>query len=74
MNSDQNIFDRDGSDGIGIYFEKHASHLRVKSYPHPNLWSDSLSIVFLGIQTALKEDVCCSRAYGTTLLLPGQFF
>ena len=34
-------------------------------------------MVLLGIQTALKQDIGCSRTelvYGTTLRLPGQFF
>ena len=44
----------------------------LKSYPHPNSWTDSLLMVLLGIQTALKQAVGCSTAelvYGTTLCL-----
>jgi hypothetical protein len=40
-------------------------------------WAESLPLVLLGIRTALKKDLGCSKAelvYGTTLRLPGEFF
>ena len=40
-------------------------------------WTDSLPLVLLGIQTALKDDLQCATAelvYRTTLYLPGEFF
>ena len=40
-------------------------------------WIDHLPFVFLGMRTALKEDIGGSSAevvYGTTLCLPGQYF
>ena len=49
----------------------------LKSYPHPNSWTDYLPMVLLGIRTTLKQDVAHSTAelvYHTTLRLPGQFF
>ena len=39
----------------------HRLKAALKSDPHPNLWADSFSMVLLGIQTALKQDVGCSR-------------
>ena len=40
-------------------------------------WTDSLSLILLGIRTAVKDDLQCSTAelvYGTTLRLPAKFF
>ncbi len=40
-------------------------------------WINSLPLVMLGINTALKEDVRCTAAemvYGSSLRLPGEFF
>ena len=40
-------------------------------------WKDSLSLVFLGIRTAVKDDLQCTTAelvYGITLHLSGEFF
>ena len=48
----------------------HQLKAALKCYPHPNPWTDSLPMVLLGIQTALKQDVGCSTAElvdGTTL-------
>ena len=49
----------------------------LKTQPHPELrWTDTLSLVLLGIRIALKEDIGCSAAelvYGTGLRLPGDF-
>ena len=54
-------------------------HLKasVKVQRDPFSWVDSLPLVLLGIQTALKEDTHSTAAemvYGTTLCLPGEFF
>ena len=40
-------------------------------------WTDSLSLILLGIRTAVKDDLQCSTAefvYRTTLRLPAEFF
>uniref|UniRef100_A0A1X7SK33 Uncharacterized protein n=1 Tax=Amphimedon queenslandica TaxID=400682 RepID=A0A1X7SK33_AMPQE len=45
--------------------------------PHPELRTESLPLVLLGIRTAVKEDLHDSTAellYGTTICLPGEFF
>ena len=49
----------------------------LKTRPQPDLWTDVLPLVLLGIRTALKEDISATAAemvYGTTLRLPGEFF
>ncbi len=49
----------------------------LKAQPHPQQWTISLSMVLLGIRTALKVDLMCTAAelvYGTSLRLPGDFF
>ena len=48
----------------------------LKAQPNPNMWTESLPLVLLGIRTAMKEDAHCTAAelvYGTTLRLPGEF-
>ena len=48
-----------------------------KAQPNPNAWMDSLTLILLGIRTALKQDISTTAAemvYGTTLRLPGEFF
>ena len=48
----------------------------IRTYPHPQHWTDILPLVLLGIRTALKTDLQCSAAelvYGTSLRLPGEF-
>ena len=40
-------------------------------------WTDTLSVVLLGLRTCLKEDLGVSVAklvYGTTLKVPDEFF
>ena len=40
-------------------------------------WTESLSMILLGICTALKDDLHCTAAelvYGVSLRLPGEFF
>ncbi len=49
----------------------------IKSYPHPEHWTEALPLTLLGIRSSLKEDIGCTSAelvYGTTLRLPGEFF
>ena len=49
----------------------------LKTQPNPTSWVDALSLVLLGIRTALKKDLSATAAemvYGTTLCLPGEFF
>ena len=48
----------------------------LKCYSNSTNWMDTLSLVLLGVRTALKEDLHCTTAelvYGTTLRLPGEF-
>ena len=48
------------------------SNASFKAQLQPTLRVDALSLVLLGIQTSLKEDIHCSPAelvYGTTLRL-----
>ena len=48
-----------------------------KASQHPEHWTEILPLVFLGIRTALKEDIACTAAelpHGTTLRLPGNSF
>ena len=49
----------------------------LKTQPQPNHWSDSIPLILLGIQAAIRQDLGCSSAelvYSTTLCLPGSFF
>nr|VZI00650.1 unnamed protein product [Spirometra erinaceieuropaei] len=49
----------------------------LRAHDNPSHWSEHLSLVMLGIRTALKPDLECSAAelvYGTTLRIPGDFF
>nr|VZI40994.1 unnamed protein product [Spirometra erinaceieuropaei] len=49
----------------------------LRAHDNPSLWSEHLSLVMLGIRTALKPDLECSAAelvYGTTLRIPDDFF
>ena len=49
----------------------------LAAHPSPELWTDSLPMVLLGIRSAVKEDLQCSSAelvYGSPLRLPGEFF
>ena len=48
----------------------------LKCSHNPQLWTESLPLVLLGIRTAIN-DLKCSTAemvYGTTLRLPGELF
>ena len=48
----------------------------LRAQSTPDSWTESLSLVLLGIRTAVKEDLQFSTAelvYGTTLRLPGDF-
>ena len=45
--------------------------------PYLNCWTVSLSIILLGIRTAINPNIGCTPAkliYSTTLCLPGAFF
>jgi transposase InsO family protein len=49
----------------------------LKTQPNPEVWTDCLPLVLLGICTALKEDLQCTAAelvYGVSLCLPADFF
>ena len=49
----------------------------LKCSHNPQLWTESIPLVLLGIRTAVKEDLKCYTAemsYGTTLRLPGELF
>ena len=49
----------------------------LKCSHKPHLWMESLSLVLLGIRTAVKDNLKCSTAemvYETTLRLPGELF
>src|SRR5215469_5106913 len=59
--------------------ERFHRQLKASIIAHPlrDKWMEALPLVMLGIRTSLKEDLQCSAAelvYGTTLLLPGEFF
>ena len=49
----------------------------LKAQPNPDAWMTSLPLILLGIRTSFKQDLNATTAemvYGSTLLLPGEFF
>ena len=49
----------------------------LKSMENPQDWKDNLSVVLLGMRSALKEDLGCSSAelcFGTVLRVPGEYY
>lgn len=63
----------------GMYDRMFHRHLKsaIKSYPNTTDWVDSLPMTLLEIRTTLKQDCHCTSVklvYGTTLLVPGEFF
>ena len=52
-------------------------HVALKCQSIPKRWTNSFIMVFLGVRTALNNDLHCSASelvYYTTLCLPAEFF